>query len=400
MDLQLLDKKELIRLLTQSHAALASDGRKEKQLLHDLQVHQIELGLQNRELCEAQRELEQARDRYADLYDFAPVGYLSLDRQGLILEANLTAANLLGSTRQALIGRPFGSHIAPQSKSLFQEHLRRAKASSGANVVTELALNRPLDSPRHIRLESAAGLPDKSRTLATVMVDISERVKAEEQLHLANAVLQSSPEGIMITDTQHRIVRINPAFTRITGYTEEETLGKTPDLLKSGLQEQAFYRQIWRRLEQDGKWEGEIWNRRKQGDIYPERLIICELRDSAGVLTNYLGIFSDITVQAQTRERLHRLAYYDPLTGLPNRELLYEKFDTLKPFSKRHHDLLAVLFLDLDNFKQVNDTLGHMAGDQLLRETAKRVRGCVRETDFLVRLGGDEFLVLLTDCSV
>jgi len=397
MDLQTLDKSELVRRLTASYAALSADGRKEKQLLHDLQVHQLELELQNRELSETQLELERARDRFADLYDFAPVGYLSLNRQGLILEANLTAASMLESTRQTLIEQPLSGHIAPQSRPLFHAHLRRVKASSGANVVTELTLNRPTDKPRQVRLESNPGLPDKSCPLGTVMVDISERIRAEEQLHLASSVLESSPEGIMITDSARRIVRINPAFTQITGYTEAEALGKTPDILKSGLQDKAFYREIWRRIEQEGKWEGEIWNRRKQGGIYPEWLIISEITNPAGVLTHYTGIFSDITEQARIRERLRRLAYYDALTDLPNRGLLYEKFNTLKPISKRHRNLMAVLFLDLDNFKQVNDTLGHSAGDQLLRETAKRLRGCVRETDLLVRLGGDEFLVLLTD---
>ena len=157
------------------------------------------------------------------------------------------------------------------------------------------------------------------------------------------------------------------------------------------------YQDIWKHLDKEGKWEGEIWNRRKNGESYPEWLILSEIRDTAGHLTQYVGVFSDITSQARIRERLHRLAYYDPLTDLPKRELLYEKFDTLRPLTKRHHDLLALLFLDLDHFKQVNDTLGHLAGDELLQETARRLRGCVRETDIVVRLGGDEFIVLLTD---
>ncbi|MFC1748944.1 diguanylate cyclase domain-containing protein [Pseudomonadota bacterium] len=397
-DLHKLDKPELVRLLSESQKALALNEEGEKRQLHDLQVHQIELELQNHELRESQQALELARDSYADLYDFAPVGYLTLDSHGVISKTNLTAAALLGIARGELSGKPFATYVAKASKSRFYHHLKSSCAENGDNVVTEIELRPRVGSPRQIQLESIPQVSENGeRVSRTVMVDITARKQAEEHYRLANTVLENTPEGVMVTDLDLRIIMVNPAFTKTTGYSRKEAIGQTPRLLQSGRHDKAFYNVMWEQLQNRGKWAGEIWNRNKNGEIYPEWLIISEIRDADGNVTHYAGTFNDVASQAHIRERLHKLAYYDPVTALANRELLQDKFQTLLSLSKRHNKLLALLFLDLDQFKQVNDTLGHLIGDELLKETAGRLLGCVRETDIVARLGGDEFIVLLTD---
>lgn len=398
-DLHKLDKPDLIRLLRDSQQALAADRNEEKRLYHDLQVHQIELELQNRELRETHGALELARDRYADLYDFAPVGYLTLDTKGVITEINVTGSALLEAPRPTLLGAPFVHYVDRASQALFFNHLKRSREQSEiGNVVTEIALQLNSGMPRLVELESRAWSQDNEAFfIRTAMLDVTIRKQAEEHYRLASAVLESTPEGIIVTDLDEVITMVNPAFSIITGYSRDEVLGQTPDFLKSGREGKAFYAEMWARLSKEGKWEGELWNRRKNGEIYPQWLMISEIRNALDEVTHYVGVFNDITSQQHIRERLHQLAYSDPVTGVANREMLQDKFDTLLSLSQRHQSLLAVLFLDLDKFKQVNDTFGHIIGDKLLKETADRLLSCVRKADIVARQGGDEFVMVLTD---
>jgi len=217
--------------------------------------------------------------------------------------------------------------------------------------------------------------------------------------NLLASVFESSYSGVMLTDAEGRIVEINPAFTRITGYTLDEVRGQNPHILSSGRQDLDFYQEMWRDIETNGHWDGEIWNRRKNGEVYPEWLNIHPVRNKSGVLTNYVGIFSDISERKEAETKIHQLAFYDQLTDLPNRRLLIDRLQQALSVSARSGEHGAVVFLDLDNFKVLNDTKGHEIGDLLLREVAKRLNECVRDGDTVARLGGDEFVVVLESLS-
>lgn len=221
--------------------------------------------------------------------------------------------------------------------------------------------------------------------------------KSRQTLQLAERVIESSFEGIMLTDTNVRIVFVNPAFTQLTGYTAEEAIGRTPELLSSGRHDSEFYQRMWHSLKTHGYWRGEIWNRRKTGELYLELLTITAITDDDGNTINYAGLFTDITQHHKDEEQIRQLAYYDALTGVPNRRLLEDRLEHAIRHAHRKEMLLAVLFMDLDRFKEVNDTLGHAVGDELLLQFTQRVQGCLREDDTLARLGGDEFIVLLPE---
>lgn len=227
--------------------------------------------------------------------------------------------------------------------------------------------------------------------------DVSERHAADEQLRLIASVFSHAREGIIITDARTRIIDVNEAFTEITGYSREESIGRKPNFLRSDHQTDAFYEAIWHTLDETGYWQGEIWNRRKSGELYAELLTISGVRDGKGLLSHYVGIFADVTLQKEHEQRLEKLAHFDPLTELPNRTLLGDRLHMSIALAQRTQRQLAVCLLDLDGFKQVNDRLGHAAGDLLLIEFSQRMRRELRQSDTLARLGGDEFVVLIND---
>ncbi|MEK3723213.1 sensor domain-containing protein [Paenibacillus sp. FSL H8-0034] len=227
--------------------------------------------------------------------------------------------------------------------------------------------------------------------------DITHRKHTISKLRLHAQVFSNSSEGIMITDKQLKILSVNQAFTTMTGYTEEEAAGHTPRLLHSGLQNQFFYIKMWETIHTTGLWEGEIWNKRKNGEIYPEWLSITTLRNETGAITNYIGMFTDITERKQSEEHLKYLAHFDKLTGLPNRTLLSELVHAAITKTVQTNQKLAIFFIDLDRFKMVNDSLGHNIGDKLLQQVADRLSSVVRMNDIVSRLGGDEFIIVLQD---
>ena len=226
----------------------------------------------------------------------------------------------------------------------------------------------------------------------------SERKRAEQKLRIAATAFETQ-EGILITDRDQHILQVNRAFTRLTGYDAVEAIGQTPALLKSGRQDTAFYHRLWKTLLRDKYWQGELWNRRKDGEAYPEWLTITAVTDTEGQVTNYVGVFSDITLRKEADEKIHQLAFHDPLTNLPNRSLLRDRLQQAMASSVRSRHEGALLFIDLDNFKTLNDTRGHDMGDLLLVEIAKRLQNCVRDIDTVARLGGDEFVIMLENLS-
>jgi diguanylate cyclase (GGDEF)-like protein/PAS domain S-box-containing protein len=227
---------------------------------------------------------------------------------------------------------------------------------------------------------------------------LTERKQAEEALRIAATAFESQ-QGMAITNVQRVILRVNKAFTTITGYSAEEAIGQTPRILASGRHDSAFYAAMTQALETSGAWQGEIWNRRKNGEIYPEWLTISGVKDKAGLTTHYVAIFNDVSERVNAQTQIDTLAFYDPLTQLPNRRLLLDRLDQALHVSTRHARQNALLFVDLDNFKTLNDTLGHSQGDALLVQVAQRLKTCIREGDTVARLGSDEFVVMLEDLS-
>ncbi|NVD35345.1 diguanylate cyclase domain-containing protein [Marinobacter lutaoensis] len=272
---------------------------------------------------------------------------------------------------------------------LLEHRIRHLAVVSGRGKVTGLIGYRDmLCGTEQMYLDDLRqALEQRDRALA----------QSRSSLQLAERVIESSFEGIMITDRHARIEFVNPAFTCLTGYEREEVLGRTPRLLSSGRHDAEFYDRMWQSLAHHGYWRGEIWNRRKSGELYLARLTITAITDEQGQLTHYAGLFTDITQSRRQEEQIRQLAYYDALTGVPNRRLLEDRLAHAIRHAHRKEVMLAVLFLDLDHFKQVNDTLGHAVGDALLVQFTQRVRDCLREDDTLARLGGDEFVVLLPE---
>ena len=231
-----------------------------------------------------------------------------------------------------------------------------------------------------------------------LLADITERKRAEQQLRIAATAFESQ-EGMLITDANSIILQVNQAFTNITGYTAEDVVGKKTSLLKSGHHDSAFYGEMWWRLSQYGVWQGEVWNRRKNGEVFPEWLTITAVKGGDGGVSNYVATLTDITLRKAAEDEIKHLAFYDPLTHLPNRRLLLDRLKQALASSARTKCEGALLFIDLDNFKTLNDTLGHDVGDLLLQQVGHRLSTCVREGDTVARLGGDEFVIMLEDLS-
>jgi diguanylate cyclase (GGDEF)-like protein/PAS domain S-box-containing protein len=225
----------------------------------------------------------------------------------------------------------------------------------------------------------------------------SALLESKRHLWLAHKVIEASLDGIVITNADGVIETVNPAFTRLTGFEMAEAVGKKPNLLSSGRHDASFYAAMWHALKTKGHWQGEVWNRKKNGDVYPEWLTITRLDDPDGGGVKYAGIFADITDRKKSEERIRNLAYFDVLTGLPNRRLFNDRLAVAMSAARRHRQRLAVMFLDLDLFKRINDTLGHGVGDSVLVEMSERLKSCVRDCDTVARMGGDEFTIMQSE---
>ena len=495
------------------------------QVLHELRVHQIELEMQNVELRRKQAEIDASNARYFDFYDLAPVGYCTLSEGGVILQANLRTAAMLGVTREDLnrqalsnfilandqdvfylfcqavmvnlepqgcelrlkrtdctstwvrlqgltaadeaggrhlrvvmqdisehkqaeaalisseqryrtlvewspepvvvhrdgqflfvnsaaikvhaarsasdlVGKPMLNTVHPDFHQIVSDRVKHIDELHPTTLMMEQGLLRLDGTVRDVEVQSIRIDFDGAPAVLTIMHDVTERKQAEDKLRLAASVFQHSREGIVITNLEGTVLNVNDAFTRITGYSRAEAVGQNPRILQSGRQNTDFYVAMWRDLLASGYWSGEIWNKRKSGEIYPELITISAVNDAQGSVHQYVALFSDITRQKQNETMLQQLAFVDSLTDLPNRRLLSDRLGQAIFSSKRSGRYGAVMALDLDNFKTLNDVHGHTTGDLLLKEAARRMAGCVREMDTVARVGGDEFVVILNELDV
>lgn len=360
-----------------------------------LQEHQHELEMQHEELCRTHHALGESRNRFVDLFDFAPIGYLTLTDRGLITEINLTGAALLGGDRNQLKQRDIGSFIflAPKDyEQWWQGTLSTLKQQD--KLSCEQAIKRDDGTVFQARMDCQLRETSTAPIIHVSFIDITERKQAKAELQIA-AIAFESQEGMVITDINNVIVKVNQAFMRITGYSSEELINRKMKLLKSGRHDAEFYATMWNSLIHTGTWQGEIWNRLKNGEVHPQFVTITAVKNSDGEVINYVANYTDITERKVIEEKVNQLAFYDSLTQLPNRVLLADRMHQTLAHCSRNREIAAICMLDLDGFKQVNDTLGHAAGDQLLCDVAQRLQECIREEDTAARFGGDEFALLL-----
>jgi len=367
--------------------------------LHELQVHQIELELQHEELRRTQQDLSEARARYFDLYDLAPMGLCSTDEHGLIREANMGLGHLLGRSSASLCGQKLEQFICDGDQDTYYRY-RLQLGLPSAVPTCELRLRLEEGALRWVQLQAVAMLDARGQSqLRLALMDIDPRKRAEADRVLAASMFDHAGEGILVTSAQGEIVAVNQAFTRITGYEAAEVLGRNPRLLSSGRHGPEFYVHMWSQLQREGSVQLEMWNRHKSGSLYAVTQTISAVRGSGGAIQNYVGLFSDITHLQEQEVKLQRLIHYDPLTQLPNRLLLAERLQQAKAQAQLQGRLLAVVFLDLDGFKAVNDSHGHEVGDLMLIAVAEAMKLTLREGDTLARLGGDEFVAVLGDLA-
>ena len=336
--------------------------------------------------------IDLASQKYDLLLQTASDGIHILDTDGNVVEANDAFCRMLGYSREEILRM----HVTQWDAHFSAAELKKRIPMLLGNLTAFETVHRRRDGKLiDVEISTVGVHMGEQILLYCSSRDITDRKYSEAQLRLVARVFDRAAEGVMITDENQRILTVNDSFVTVTGYSREEVIGKTPALLQSGKQSSDFYKNMWEELQANGWWQGEIWNRRKNGELYLEWLSINAVRDEQGKTVNYIGMFSDITVIKESRQRMEYLATHDELTELPNRTLFNDQLRLALARSARAGNHLALMFVDLDNFKLINDTLGHQEGDQLLKQVAARLKRCVRGADTVARLGGDEFVILL-----
>jgi len=340
------------------------------------------------------KQSEQVLHQIKAMIDTSLDGFLIVDLLGNILQVNEAYARITGYSIDELIKMDICQLEAIEGLEQVKAHISKI-VSQGYDLFE----TRHHHKDGHtIDIEVSATFLPEYQQFCVFCRDITERKRTESDLCVA-AIVFESQEGMFVTDAHKDILRVNRAFTKITGYTAEDVIGKNPRILQSGRHDADFYAAMWESVNSTGAWEGEIWNRRKTGEVYPEHLTITAVIVADGMVSNYVATLTDITMSKAAADEIERLAFYDSLTGLPNRRLLWDRLKLALASSHRSGRIGALLFLDMDNFKILNDTLGHDMGDMLLKQVAQRLKPCLREGDTVARLGGDEFVVMLEDLS-
>jgi len=348
-------------------------------------------------ISQREQALVESEDKYRNLVDNLPQRIFFKDRQSVYVSCNSRFASDAGLAPDEIVGKT--------DFDLYSERYARQYRLDDDRIMRNGEIEE-LEEP--YKTETTEGIIQTVKTpirnadgdvigILGIFWDITEKKQAENRLRQSAAVFESTADGVIVTDAQAKIIAVNKAFCEITGYSEEEARGQNPSFRRSERQDEKFYREMWRSIERNGRWQGEIWNRRKTGEVYPEWMTISVVRDAAGNITNYVAVFSDITHVKRSQMQLDHMAHHDPLTDLPNRTLLDDRLNQAIRRAERNDSNVAVLFIDLDRFKNVNDTLGHPTGDLLLQEVAQRIRGLLRQQDTVARLSGDEFIILIED---
>jgi len=349
---------------------------------------------------QAEQALAESHNLLKSVIDTVPVRVFWKDKNLRYLGCNPSFARNAGlSSQDELIGKDDSQMPWAKQAALYRADDLQVMESGIARIAYEEPQTTPDGHPIWLRT-SKVPLRDTAGEVVGLLglhEDITAQKADAEKLRLSALVLENSSEALVITDEQNRIVDINPAFTKLTGYGRDEVLGQNPTILHSGRHEDLFYHKMWEEIGTRGFWQGEIWNRRKNGDIYAEWLTINTIFNPDGSVHRYVGLFSDITERKKSEELIWTQANFDPLTNLPNRRMFRDRLAQDMKKAHRAGLKLALLFLDLDRFKEVNDTLGHGKGDALLIEAAQRIAACVRESDTVARLGGDEFTIILAE---
>ncbi|MBF0130006.1 MAG: diguanylate cyclase [Alphaproteobacteria bacterium] len=335
-------------------------------------------------------------ERYRSLVDLSPDAIFVQTNNGITL-TNPAMVDLLGVEEpRAVLSMDFSDFAVPEDRHYVAAVIEAAiRGREAYTEFREARLRRKDGSILDVEFAAFAA-DDGDQSVAQVIVhDLTARKEAERYHRMASIVFEASAEAMMATDAGNRIEMVNPAFTEITGYSADEVIGKDPGLLASGRHSEDFYKEMYLSLQRDGFWRGNIWNRRKNGEPFVQRLTISAIKDGNGEISKFVSVFSDITEEKLEEEKVRNRANMDALTGLPNRYLLKTRLSYAVKDQRTRPSNLAVLFLDLDGFKPVNDSYGHKAGDDVLQQVSDRLTACVRENDTVARLGGDEFVIVL-----
>ena len=336
-------------------------------------------------------------ERLRKVFDESPIGIAIIDSDtGEIVSANPMYARVTGRSIAELQQLTWKDFTYPDDISADQALMDELNSGKRQDFQMKKRLLKPDGTPFWIRMKIAklTHYHSSRRVHVCMLEDIDDIVASEAQLRLHAAVIENTREGVVITDQTPKIVSVNTAYTTITGYSAEEAIGKNPNIVSSGRQHALFYAELWAELKQTGRWQGELYNRRKNGEFYPQLSTIDTIYDANGKAQYYVGVFSDISRLKKSQQSFERLAHYDVLTGLPNRLLVTNRLSHALDTAKRSKQIMAVIFLDLDHFKNVNDSLGHEVGDELLISVAGRLKKRLRMQDTVGRLGGDEFLII------
>ncbi|MGE5470438.1 MAG: diguanylate cyclase domain-containing protein [Bacteroidota bacterium] len=340
-----------------------------------------------------------ADHRIAELLKQVRLPAVVIGLEGQLVFFNQPFLDLIDEPPREAISRPFFGNYAEAIDEPPAARLRKIADTPPHAFECEV---RDTGGTSHLISWHVTALRDgNGHMTCSVLIgdDITAQRRSEEELRLTQRVFETTDEAMVVTDSRARIISVNHAFTRLTGYSREEAIGQNPRLLQSGRHDPAFYQAMWRALSETGHWQGDIWDLRKDGTVYPKFLSISTLRDHDGNPTHYCGIFYDITERKTFEDKLERLAHYDVLTGIPNRSLLFDRLELATAEALQRGGQAAVLFIDLDRFKSINDSLGHAAGDLVLREAAARICSSIRRHDTAARLGGDEFAIVLPDLA-